>query len=57
MLTWNPMLHLFVELSRNAFEPLHRYMSVWAGATRPRRALVLAATSLAVYRRDRQISC
>lgn len=52
-LTWNPMLHL-VDLSRNAFEPLHRvhpglglrYPATWA--------LVLAATSLAVYRRDRQ---
>lgn len=52
-LSWNPMLHL-VDLSRNAFEPLHP-LHVGLGWSFPAAfTLVLLALALAMYRRDRQ---
>lgn len=51
-LSWNPLMHL-VELSRNAFEPLHP-VHVGLGWHYPAgTALVLMAASLGMYRRNR----
>lgn len=52
-LSWNPLLHL-VDLSRNAFEPLHQ-PHVGVGWSYPAAfTLVLLALALALYSRDRQ---
>jgi capsular polysaccharide transport system permease protein len=52
-LSWNPMLHL-VDLSRNAFEPLHPVHAGLGWSYPAAFTLVLLALSLALYRRDRQ---
>jgi capsular polysaccharide transport system permease protein len=52
-LSWNPMLHL-VDLARNAFEPLHALHADLGWSYPAAFTLVLLATALAVYRRDRQ---
>jgi capsular polysaccharide transport system permease protein len=52
-LRWNPMLHL-VDLSRNAFEPLHPLHEGLGWGYPAAFTLVLLALALATYRRDRQ---
>lgn len=52
-LAWNPMLHL-VDLSRNAFEPLHPLHAGLGWAFPAGFALVVLALALALYQRDRQ---
>lgn len=51
-LSWNPLMHL-VDLSRNAFEPLHPVHAGLGWLYPAETALVLTATALAIYRRDR----